>query len=102
MARNLPKNKTDFWVCRDETGVLHDTQVHRTHDATGHLKFLSVKTACRPYGGTEALGVGPWGVSNLPYVVIGNRHGKDRITIVAYRVREAPTCMRCLGTPKVF
>lgn len=97
MTRNPPKlrSKVDTWVCRDTNGVLHVAKIERYFD--DHNKLIQVQgcTACRPSVSTYTSPPGDWSGRKLPPLSLGNEHGKDRITLIEFWVREAPTCVRC-------
>lgn len=90
-----PPLVVDTWVCRDTDGVLHVAKVDRYFD--GHNKLVQIQgcTACRPSVSSCLAPAGDWSGAKLPPLTLGNQWGKDCITLVEYRIREAPTCVRC-------
>jgi hypothetical protein len=96
MGGSQNESKYDIWVCRDSDGLLHTVKIGRFFDAAGHLVRLQASAACRPR--VQQLAVGSpnsYSGRSLPNMTLGNQWGKDRVTLVEYCVREAPTCVRC-------
>jgi hypothetical protein len=94
---------SDFWVCRDDEGLLHNAKVTRFFDAAGRLTSIQVASACRPR--VQQTPIDPssgYHAANLPPTTLSNPWGRDRITLVEYRIREAPTCVRCATLANAF
>jgi hypothetical protein len=103
MGGSSNETKYDFWVCRDSDGLLHNVKVGRFYNAAGQLTQVQLASACRPRVQQEIIKPADgYHAHHLPPITLGNAWGKDRVTIVEYRIREAPTCVRCATAPNIF
>jgi hypothetical protein len=92
--------KRDFWVVRDESGMLHAAQLLRQYSDEDEDMLLAVQisTACAPVVKRYELPVPHHclRVDDIPSI----HHGG--FTIVTWRVREAPTCLACVVVAEAF
>lgn len=96
MGGSSNQAKYDYWVIRDDVGLLHNALVYRQFDAEGMLLVFQVSTACRP-AVQQFFNVNryDWSGTRLPRVSHGN------FLIVEWRVREVPTCLECVVAPEL-
>jgi hypothetical protein len=92
--------KRDYWVVRDEGGMLHAAMLMRqfSDDDEDLLLGFQIATGCAPAVKRYDLPV-PHHVlrpEDMPSVMHGGFH------IVEWRVRENPTCLACIIVSEAF
>lgn len=92
--------KRDYWIVRDETGLLHVAQLLRQYDDEDEdmLLALQISTGCAPVVKRYDLPA-PHHVlrpEDLPSVMHGG------FVIAEWRVREEPTCLACIVVSEAF
>jgi len=96
----------DEWIVQDSRGVTHVAKIGRVYDDAGALLLFQVSTACHPIvTQLQRSALSAWLGGDLPPVILDGRWDddhRDDLVIIKYRLREAPTCVRCVATPKVF
>ena len=90
------RRKDDTWVCRDIDGLLHVAKVERYFDSRDRLVQIQACTACRPRVQSSSIPPGDWAGTKLPPLMIGNNYGRWAITLIEFRIQEAPTCVHCV------
>lgn len=92
--------KRNYWVVRDDGGMLHVAHLLRQYSDDDEDKLLTfqVATGCAPVVKRHNLPV-PYHVTqptDMPTVMHGG------FTIVEWRVREEPTCLGCIVVSEAF
>jgi hypothetical protein len=108
MARPMTKlaPKRNIWAVRDEEGLVHMAQVLRFYDDVDDMvSSFHVSTACHPnVTQVRSTGKEGWVGQHLPrtavyYMSPMNARQSVEFIIIAWNVREAPTCFACALHP---